>query len=82
MAGMGYMREYVMSQYGGGWPDKVKKMPDYQVAAIYHDMMRAMEKARRELKNPKPTETEVRGGLQLSFFEGDHSMKIKEEYLR
>ena len=81
MASMECMREYVMSQYGGGWPDRVRRMPDYQVTAIYHTMIKALDKVKSEPKTPKLTETEVRGGLQLSFFEGDHNMRIKEEYL-
>lgn len=33
------MREYVSRQYGGDWPQKVAKMPDYQVASIYHRLL-------------------------------------------
>lgn len=33
------MREYVSRQYGPEWAKKVAKMPDYQVASIYHRML-------------------------------------------
>lgn len=81
MASMDCMREYVSKQYGGGWPERVRKMPDYQVMAIYHTMMRELDKTREKPVEPKLTETEVRGGVQLSFFEGN-SMEIKEGYFK
>ena len=81
MAGMGAMREYVSSQYSGKWPEKVRKMPDYQVAAIYRNMMKELDRVKSEPKTPKLTATEVVGGVQLCLFEYDWSKKIKEEYL-
>ena len=33
------MREYVSRRYPGRWREKVAKMPDYQVASIYHRML-------------------------------------------
>ena len=33
------MREYVSRHYGPAWAQKVAKMPDYQVARIYHRMI-------------------------------------------
>ena len=42
------MREYVSRQYGGSWPDKVKHMPDNQVASIYYRMLDKEERAIRE----------------------------------
>lgn len=80
MASMTAMREYVSKQYSGQWPEKVRRMPDYQVMAIYHSMMRELHKVRRAPKNPKITETEVRGGSQLSFLEGTRRLRIKEEF--
>lgn len=82
MASMECMREYVSQQYSGSWPNKVRRMPDYQVAAIYRNMMKALDKVKSEPKTPKLTETEVRGGLQLSFFESNYNTRIKEEYLK
>lgn len=81
MASMETMREYVSRQYSGTWPERVRKMPDYQVATIYHKMIDELDSVKKKPKNPKITETEVRGGLQLSFFEGRRGNKIKEEYL-
>ena len=42
------MREYVSSKYGGRWREKVAKMPDYQVASIYHRMLDKEEHELRE----------------------------------
>ena len=81
MAGMECMREFVSRQYSGKWRERVRKMPDCQVAAIYHNMQKELEKAMKGPKNPKLTETEVRGGEQLCLFEKGRSKKIKEEYL-
>lgn len=81
MAGIDLMREYVSGQYSGTWPEKVKRMPDYQVAAIFRSMRRKLEEAQRKPKNPMITETDVRGGDQLSLFEGKRNTRIKEEYL-
>ena len=80
MASMEVMREYVGRQYSGRWPDRVRRMPDYQVAAIYRKMINELDELKKKPKNPQITETEVNGGLQLSFFEGK-GMKIREGYL-
>lgn len=42
------MREYVSRQYEGRWREKVAKMPDYQVASIYHRMLDRKEHELRE----------------------------------
>ena len=42
------MREYVSRKYGGKWREKVAKMPDYQVASIYHRMLDKEEHEMRE----------------------------------
>lgn len=33
------MRHALSGAYGGGWPDRVRKMSEYQVIAIYHRML-------------------------------------------
>ena len=80
MAGIDVMREYVSSQYSGYWPEKVKKMPDSQVARIYHRMIDELKKERQRKKDPRITEKQVRGGIQLCLFEGKGT-KVKEGYL-
>lgn len=80
MASMEVMREYVGRQYSGRWPERVKHMPDYQVAAIYYKMLDELEVAAGRKMNPKLTSTEVRGGVQLSFFENNLTTRIKEGY--
>ena len=82
MASMEVMREYVGRQYSGRWPERVKNMPDYQVAAIYNKMLDELETLQRKPKNPQITEEEVHGGVQLSFFENDHTTRIREGYLK
>ena len=82
MASAEVMREYVSRQYGGRWPERVKKMPDYQVAAIYGKMMDDLETEKKKKRNVRLDETEVRGGVQLSFFENDRTTRIKEGYLK
>lgn len=82
MASMEVMREYVGRQYSGRWPERVKNMPDYQVAAIYNKMLDELETVKRRKTEPKPTTEEVRGGVQLSFFENDRTTKIREGYLK
>lgn len=82
MASMETMREYVSRQYSGTWPERVRKMPDYQVATIYHRMLDELDNVKKQPMNPKITKTEVHGGLQLSFFENGRGNKIKEEYLK
>ena len=82
MASMEVMREYVGRQYSGRWPERVKNMPDYQVAAIYNKMLDELETVKRRKTDPKPTTEEVRGGVQLSFFENDRTTKIREGYLK
>lgn len=82
MASMEVMREYVGQQYSGRWPERVKNMPDYQVAAIYNKMLDDLETVKRRKTDPKLTTAEVRGGVQLSFFENDHTTRIKEGYLK
>lgn len=82
MAGIGYKREYVSRQYGGDWPEKVRKMPDYQVAMIYQRMLNEMHELKKKPKRFRLRKTEVRGGQQLCLFEGKKSMKIKEVYLK
>ena len=43
------MREYVSRKYPGTkWRDKVRLMPDYQVASIYHRMLDKEEHELRE----------------------------------
>lgn len=42
------MREYISRRYGGRWREKVAKMPDYQVASIYHRMLDKEENDARE----------------------------------
>jgi len=80
MASMEVMREYVSRQYSGRWPERVKHMPDYQVAAIYHKMLYDLEVAAGRKTDPKLASTEVRGGVQLSFFENNLTTRIKEGY--
>ena len=82
MASMEVMREYVSRQYMGNWPDRVRKMPDYQVAAIYGKMIDELDTLKKKPQTPKLTETEVGGGVQLCFFENDRTLKIKEGYLK
>ena len=81
MASMEAKREYVSRQYSGRWPERVRKMPDYQVATIYNKMIDELDRTKKQPADPKITEDEVRGGTQLSFLEGGKRMKIKEEYL-
>lgn len=81
LASIDLMREYVSRQYNGTWPEKVRRMPDYQVTAIYYSMKKKLEETQRQPRNPMIMETEVRGGRQLSFFEGTRNTRIKEEYL-
>lgn len=68
MASSMIMRDYVSRQYGGSWPQKVARMPDEQVACIYHKMM---EKEGRLKENAK----QIRGGQQLSMFEATEDYK-------
>lgn len=82
MASMELKREYVSRQYGGKWPEKVKRMPDYQVASIYNRMIFELEDMKKKPKDPKLAETDVRGGCQLSFFENSRGYKVKEEYTK
>lgn len=82
MASMEVMREYVGRQYSGRWPERVKRMPDYQVAAIYNKMLDDLENVKKKKADPKLTADEVRGGVQLSFFENDRTMRIREGYLK
>ena len=51
------MREYVSRRYGPGWAQKVAKMPDYQVASIYHRML---DKEIRETYAKEKQESERR----------------------
>ena len=81
MASMDIMREYVSKQYGGAWRDKVRRMPDYQVSAIYRTMLDKLDKLKRTPSRKILRESEVRGGDQLSFFQDNWSTKIKEGYL-
>lgn len=81
MASQEIMREYVSRQYGGSWREKVKKMPDEQVACIYHRMMDELDTLKKVPASPKLRETDTDGGDQLSFFDNEWSTKIKEEYL-
>lgn len=80
MASIELKREFVSRQYGGKWPEKVRRMPDNQVASIYHRMIFELDELKRKPKNPKPDKTEVRGGTQLSFFEGQRGLTLKEEF--
>ena len=82
MASMEVMREYVGRQYSGRWPERVRKMPDYQVAAIYYKMLDELEVAAGRKTDPKLASTEVRGGVQLGFFENDYTTRIREGYLK
>ena len=81
MAGMDFMRSFVSRQYGGDWADRVMKMPDYQVAAIFHRMISELDNIKKTKQEPRLRETEVRGGVQLCLFEGSRGTKIKEGYL-
>ena len=81
MASMEIMREFVSRQYGGSWREKVKKMPDNQVASIYHRMIFELDVMKSKPENPRLRMTEVGGGDQLSFFDNQRTLKIKEEYL-
>lgn len=80
MASMEAMRAYVSRQYSGTWPDRVRKMPDHQVMAIFHKMLNELEGVQKQPKDPKITDTEVRGGLQLSFFDNARTMKLNKAY--
>ena len=52
------MREYVSRKYGGRWREKVAKMPDYQVASIYHQMLDQEEtKLRERQRNQRKEES-------------------------
>lgn len=81
MAGISVMREYISQQYGGSWREKVKKMPDAQVASIYRRMINEMSALKNAPKHKRLRKTEVRGGDQLCLFKGKRNIKIKEEYL-
>lgn len=59
MASIAIMRDYVGKQYGGSWPEKVRRMPDYQVASIYRKMI---DQAERKKKQPEKYH-------QMSMFE-------------
>jgi len=50
------MREYVSRKYPGKWREKVAKMPDYQVASIYHRMLDQEETEKRERERNKRKE--------------------------
>ena len=56
------MRDYVSRLYGGSWPQRVARMPDEQVAAIY---LKRIER-RRKMEEDS---VEVRGGKQINMFE-------------
>lgn len=63
------MRERIAKAYGGDiWQDKVKKMPEQQVIAIYLKMLRdnpkLLEKDRSDDKQPKTI-----GYHQMSIFD-------------
>ena len=76
MASREVMQAYVAKQYGGSWPQKVARMPDEQVTAIYYKMIERDEKLERDAQ-------EVRGGEQLCLFrESGRLNEIKEEYLK
>ena len=81
MAGMEVMREFVSRQYGGRWPERVKKMPNEQVARIYYRMIDELDNIKKKKSHPKFSATEVCGGVQLSLFKYNKGTKIKEEYL-
>ena len=78
MASAEIMREYVSQQYGGSWRDRVRRMPDNQVASIYHRMIDKLENLKKSPMPPRVRETEISGGDQLSFLNQD--MSIKEGY--
>ena len=67
-----YMEAFVSKQYGGSWPEKVRRMPDEQVAAIYLGMIL------RDGREKKP-EKRVKGGEQLCLFEKG-TLILKEEF--
>ena len=79
MASQAMMREYVSRQYGGSWPDRVREMPDNQVAAIYGKMVDELERLKNTEIPKKMRETDVRGGIQLSFFENERSTKTRRD---
>ena len=81
MASMEMMREFVSQQYGGLWREKVKRMPDRQVACIYYRMIDELENARKKPVKPRIRLTEVGGGRQLSLFDNEWSTRLKEEYV-
>lgn len=81
MAGIDAMRIFVARQYGGDWPERVKRMPDNQVKAIYYTILDEIDSVKKKKIRPKLTDKEVREGIQLSFFENGKSLKIKEGYL-
>ena len=81
MASMAIMREYVSRQYGGSWREKVKKMPDKQVARIYLRMICELDNLKKNKEEHRLRKTEVKGGSQLYLFENNRNIKIKEEYL-
>lgn len=56
------MRDHVSKLYGGSWPQRVARMPDEQVAAIY--LKRLDRKKQMDIDA-----VEVRGGKQLNMFE-------------
>lgn len=55
MSGIEIKRDYVSKKYKGSWADRVKKMPDYQVAAIYERMLdKDTRKAQEKKKKGEP----------------------------
>lgn len=61
------MRDFVSKQYGGSWPMKVARMPDYQVISIYYGMKSKAEKLKAN-KNA----ADILEPKQLSIFDSDY----------
>ena len=60
------MREYVSRRYGGRWREKVARMPDYQVASIYHRMLDKEEHDMRE----RQRKDEMNGAQNIDCVKG------------
>lgn len=74
MPSMVVMRDYVSRQYGGSWPQKVARMPDYQVTALYFKFTDKEHALKQNCDISKAPKLNCAPG-QLSMFDADFTVE-------
>lgn len=81
------MRNYIAAEYNtASWKDKVQKMPDKQVMAIYYSFLRRKEKQKHEGTKPlfdtkkSNVSKPVNENKQMNMFDPDYKPETKGSF--